>query len=204
VLAMLVAATGRHDEAIAIASRAREIDPGNPDAGYYAFALGYAGQYEAAAARLEQMIDQSPTNLIYRAWLAYMRIALGDSEAAVRQIETAERLAVDEQAMAFLGQWAYAYSRAGRQDDALRLVAEIEQAVAAGKPVGTGSRAMAYLAIGDEARALEWLEVAAARAGRHEPDQSINVLAALKSNVTNDPVLKQPEFVTALASIRGD
>jgi hypothetical protein len=63
---------------------------------------------------------------------------------------------------------------------------------------------MAYLAIGDEARALEWLEVAAARAGRHEPDQSINVLAALKSNVTNDPVLKQPEFVTALASIRGD
>ena len=63
---------------------------------------------------------------------------------------------------------------------------------------------MAYLATGDQARALEWLEIAAQRAANHEVDEENNVLVALTTNVTNDPVLRQPEFVAALARVRGD
>jgi hypothetical protein len=63
---------------------------------------------------------------------------------------------------------------------------------------------MAYLAVGDEARALEWLEIAAEKAANHEPDEDATVLVALKTNVTNDPVLRQPEFVDVMSRIRGD
>jgi hypothetical protein len=51
-------------------------------------------------------------------------------------------------------------------------------------------------------RALESLKLAARKAANHEHDEGFIILLALKSNVTNDPVLKQPEFVSALARIR--
>jgi hypothetical protein len=63
---------------------------------------------------------------------------------------------------------------------------------------------MAYLAIKDHTRALESLELAAQKAANHEPDEGFIILLALKSNVTNDPVLEQPEFVSALARVRGN
>jgi hypothetical protein len=63
---------------------------------------------------------------------------------------------------------------------------------------------MAYLAVGDETQALESLERAARKAVNHEPDEGFIILLALKANVTNDPVLRQPAFVSALARIRGD
>jgi len=204
ILVILLGATGRHDEAIALASRAREIDPRNPDAGYYAFSLGYAGRYEEAAARLEQMIDASPTNAIYRHWLAYMQVAMGNPEAAVQQLQVAEMLVVGDLRINFLGPWAYAYSRAGRAAEAERFLKVMEEAASAGMPSGAGAWAMAYLATGDQARALAWIEIAAERAANHEVDEESNVLVALTTNVTNDPVLRQPEFVAALARVRGD
>lgn len=204
ILVILLGATGRHDEAVALASRARELDPRNPDAGYYAFSLGYAGRYPEAAAQLEQMIDAAPTNAIYRHWLAYMQVAMGNSDAAIRQLEVAEMLVVGDQTINFLGPWAYAYSRAGRGGEAARFLRKMEEADSAGKPSGAGAWAMAYLATGDQARALEWLEIAAQRAANHEVDEENNVLVALTTNVTNDPVLRQPEFVAALARVRGD
>jgi TolB-like protein len=200
----LLAARGRHDEAIALARHAREIDPGNAEAGFYSFVLGYAGRYEAAAAQLDQAIDASPTHPIYRHWLAFMHDAMGDTEAAIRQLEVAEKLVVGDQTVRFLGPWAYAYSRAGQEGEAARLFRMMEEFESKGMPPGAGAWAMGYLAIGDQARALEWLEIAAEKVANHEPDQDWYALVALKTNVTNDPVLRQPEFVEVLARIRGD
>jgi TolB-like protein/DNA-binding winged helix-turn-helix (wHTH) protein len=200
----LLAARGRHDEAIALARHARNIDPRNGEAGFYGFALGYAGRYEEAAVRLEEAIDASPTNPVYRHWLAFMHDAVGDTEAAIRQLEVAEKLVVGDQTVRFLGPWAYAYSRAGREGEAARFFRMMGEFESKGMPSGAGAWAMGYLAIGDQARALEWLEIAVGKAANHEPDQDWNALVALKTNVTNDPVLRQPEFVEVLARIRGD
>ena len=63
---------------------------------------------------------------------------------------------------------------------------------------------VAYLAIGDQTHALESLELAAQKAANHELDEGFIILLALQANVTNDPVLKQPEFVSALARVRGN
>ena len=207
----LLSASGRHDEAIELAERARELEPGDQSDGMYAFQLAYAGQHDAAADVLEDVIDAAqnkasvlPADYLYWHWRAFMEIGRGNAIAAPRWIDTAEQLAASTRLIGLLGPWAYAYSRAGRYDDAARIFEEIRQAADAGATPGAGGWTMAYLAIGDQTRALESLELAAQKAANHEPDEGFYILLALKANVTNDPVLKQPEFVSALARIRGD
>ena len=200
----LLSQSGRHDEAIALAERARELEPGDASVGLYAFELAYAGQHDAAAAVFEEVIDAAPGDYLYWHWLAFMEIGRGNASAAPRLTETAEQLAAGTRLIGFLGPWAYAYSRAGRHDDAARIFEEIRQAANAGTPPGAGGWTMAYLAIGDQTHALESLELAAQKAANHELDEGFIILLALKSNVTNDPVLKQPEFVSALARVRGN
>ena len=199
----LLSQSGRHDEAIALAERARELEPGDANA-LYAFQLAYAGQHDAAAAVFEEVIDAAPGDYLYWHWLAFMEIGRGKASAAPRLIETAEQLAAGTRLIGFLGPWAYAYSRAGRHDDAERIYEEIRQAAKAGTPPGAGGWTMAYLAIGDQTHALESLEVAARKPAKHELDEGFLILLALKSNVTNDPVLRQPDFVAVLNRIRGD
>jgi tetratricopeptide (TPR) repeat protein len=206
----LLSASGRHDEAIALAERARELEPGDASDGFYAFQLAYAGEHGAAAAVLEEVIDAAqtrasvlPGDYLYWHWLAFMEVGRGNAGAAPTLIETAEQLAAGTRLIGLLGPWAYAYSRAGRHDDAARIVEEIRQAANA-TPPGAGGWTMAYLAIGDQTRALESLELAAQKAANHELDEGFYILLALKSNVTNDPVLEQPAFVRALAHVRGN
>lgn len=75
----------------------------------------------------------------------------------------------DNPPVVFLPEMAYAYGRLGRRDDAQRLFARIE-AAAKQRDIGTGGWALAYLAVGDEKRALEQLETAAAKVRKHEAD----------------------------------
>jgi tetratricopeptide (TPR) repeat protein len=199
----LLSASGRHDEAIALAERARELDPVDANA-LYAFELGYAGQHDRAAAEFKEVIAAAPSEYLYWHWLAFMEIGRGNASAAPGLIETAEQLAAGTRPIGLLGPWAYAYSRADRPDDAARIFEEIRQAANAGTPPGAGGWTMAYLAIDDETHALASLELAARKAANHELDEGLIILLALKANVTNDPVLTQPKFVSTLAGIRGN
>jgi TolB-like protein len=202
--AMLLSALGRHDEAITLAQRARELEPDNPNGGWYGYVLGWAGDYDAAAEVLQRLAATAPRYLTGRDWLAFMENARGNSDAAVVQIKFSEQLAADDRLVVFLPEWAYNYARAGRPEDARRIFDEMQRAAAMGARPGAGGWAMAYLAIGDQQRALEWLETAARKAADHEPDEGFFQLINLRMNVTNDPVLKQPEFVAVLDRIRGD
>ena len=200
----LLSWTGRHDEAIALTKRGLDLDPNRPDPSDYASALGYAGRYAAAAAFLETTIARTPTDLRFRNWLAFMDVAAGNPTGAIEQLELSEKLAGGSPPVVYLPEWAYSYGRVGRQEDAKRLLKKIEAAAAKGIQPGNGGWAMAYLAIGDEKQALDWLGKAAAKAADHEPDESLFSLMNLRMNITNDPVLKKPEFVRVLSRIKGD
>ena len=201
---MLLSWSGHIDKALAITKRATELDPENPFAGGYALHLGYAKQYDAAIDIFERTIAANPRNLVARDWLALLNIARGNPPAAIAQLELSEKLAGNNRVLVYLPEWAYSYGRAGRREDAERIFKEIMAAADKDARPGAGGFAMAYLAIGDEKHALEWLEKVAEKASRHEVDEGMDAALNLRMDVTNDPVLNKPEFVEVLSRIKGD
>jgi len=199
----LLSYTGRNDEAIAIAERARRLNPSDPYAGGLGFAHGMSGNY-AAAADVWRAAQQNYLP-IQSLWLAFADIARGNIEEARAQLDVVARAtAGDAQQIVFLPELAYGFARAGRPEDARRVFEEMQDAANGGAPTGAGAWAMAYLAIGDQRSALEWLEIGAKSAENHEPDPSFINLLNLKMNITDDPTLKQPEFAAVFNRIRGD
>jgi hypothetical protein len=99
---------------------------------------------------------------------------------------------------------AYAYGRLGDSTNARRLFDEMRRLADRGHDWGAGGWAFAHLAIGDQAEALASLRRGVERASRHEPDPGYFTLMNIKMNITNDPVLEQPEFVDARDRLRGD
>ena len=97
---------------------------------------------------------------------------------------------------------AYGYARIGRAEKAMELFQEVQSVAAAGT-LGDGTQALAYLAIGAEDQALEWLDRALLKIAAHQPDAGWFNLMVLKHNVTGDPVLDGPRFKERRQRIRG-
>jgi hypothetical protein len=165
-----------------------------------------SGRNAEAAAAFATAVAEFPgeQGLVHRDWLARMEIARGNRAAALEQLRLSETIAAAERQPLFLPMWAYGYGRLGQTADAQRIYAEMEQREAAGTRFGAGGWAAASLAIGDEQRALEWLEAAAAKAAEHELDEGFFNLMALRANVTDDDVLRRREFAAVLDRIKGD
>ena len=73
----------------------------------------------------------------------------------------------------------------------MRLFTRLE-ALANDYNIGSATWASAYLAIGEEERALEWLIAAAEN---QMPDEGFSMLWNLRANTFGNPILDQPEFV---------
>jgi adenylate cyclase len=163
----------------------------------------YAADLERSNRSFRRAVELAPANVLARAWIAYNAAAAGDVERAFAELQSVERVLGENPPIVFLPELGYAYGRIGRADDARRFFTRLE---AAGKErdIGTGSWALGYLAIGDEQRALEQLELAATKARNHEPDVAYLNLMNLKMNFLNDPRVTTPRFAEVLGRIRGD
>jgi TolB-like protein len=197
---MLNSYLGRYDSAADLARRALVLDPNVPSGHLYlAWSAGYARDYAAAAGHLRAFIEQAPTASLGRLWLAYMEVAQGNGDAALQSLESAQRLMSSAEPWArFVAapEVAYTYARLGRPEDARRVFDDIQELLDV-QELGAGGRAMAYLAIGDQAEALRWLSVGAEKVRAHEIDEGFFNLMNLRMNYLDDPVLEQPEFVAA-------
>jgi tetratricopeptide (TPR) repeat protein len=203
----LLAYLGRHDEALNVVQRGEQLYPNDPDnLMWRGWASGFAGDVDDAAAAFTNVVAAAPgeQGLLARDWLARMEIARGNEAAALDQLRLSESITAAQRQPIFLPMWAYCYGRLGQRDDARRIVAEMEQRERSGTRFGAGGWAMAHLAVGDERRALESLESAADKAAAHELDEGFFNLMALRANVTNDDVLRQPAFAAVLARVAGE
>jgi TolB-like protein len=196
--------TGRRTEAIESAERSVALNPLDWASHWFLGIVSlYAGEHDAAAAAFRRGIELAPTLSLQHAWLAEAEIARGNSEVAFNELRLAEELLGTNRVIISLLDILYGYGRIGRGADAERLFAEVQQQSAT-QEIGAGGWASAYLAIGDQARALEWLRVGAERAREKKLDQGFFTLMNIRMNPTADPVLEQPEFVAVREALTGD
>jgi TolB-like protein/Flp pilus assembly protein TadD len=190
--------------ALVPSERWAEIDP-NVAAPFLNLGVlyAYAGDRARSTRALRRALELAPRNSLARSWVAYNALATGDSAGALAELAQAQRDLGDNLPVVFMIEMAYAYSRLGRGDDAKSLFARIEER-AKTQDIGTGGWSLAYLAVGDEARALQQLELTAEKARNHESDAGYLSVMNLRMNFLNDPLVTTPRFADVLARIRGD
>jgi DNA-binding winged helix-turn-helix (wHTH) protein/tetratricopeptide (TPR) repeat protein len=156
--AQLLAALGRHEEAVFLMRQACEL---NPFAGYtaitFGWALYYAGNYEASLAQLKKALELEPSLWIGHtsAGMAFER--LGDMELAVAEF----RLAVEYSDNSSLAKAHLAYGLARMGDPAgateiLNALLQLRQS----HYFSPYWIAVIYVGLNEPAKALNWLETA--------------------------------------------
>jgi serine/threonine protein kinase/Flp pilus assembly protein TadD len=193
---------GNTERALQVSRRFAEIDPNNYLAHIHlGVLLAYAGDRNGSNRAFQRSLELTDFPLT-RAWLAYNAIAVGDVETAQRELHQAEQMLGSDPPLVYLPEFAYAYGRIGRKDDAQRLFAQV-QAAAKTQNVGAGALALCYLAIGDDEQALAHLEDVAAKARDHEPDADYASVMNLKMNFLADPRVTTGRLAEVLGRIKG-
>jgi TolB-like protein/Flp pilus assembly protein TadD len=156
------AGLGRHDEAIALVQRAQELDPLAHRVDI-ATTLLRAGRYEEATRRAEDAVELDPAEARSRATLGWAYFLTGKEAEGLTQLEKA--VAVSNRSTLWLAQLGEAYAMAGQTERAREILAELE-ALARAVYVSPYHFAYVHTGLGDNARALDYLEQAvAARSG---------------------------------------
>jgi serine/threonine-protein kinase len=156
---VLLSAQGRFEEALASERRALELEPLslviNSNLGFIYY---QAGRFDEAIERLERTLEMDDNFVYARFHLGLCYAQRGRYEEAVAQLERAIELAGGRGALiqAALG---YAYGVAGRRDDALRVLAEL-QSFPMNRDVSPFYLAMIYAGLGEKDQTLTWLESA--------------------------------------------
>ena len=186
-----------HELAIKLAERAVRIDPMNAAANAE---LGqrqtFAGNWDAAHAAHTIAVSLDPGNGIYHLRVANNEITRGNLVQAFDELRTAETLIDPANASPdLLAELAYAYSRAGGEEGARRIVG-ILRSESLTKHVGVGANAMSLLALGQYSEALVLLrEAAEGIVTSGFVDGGFKSLAQIAANVLADPQLEKAEYI---------
>lgn len=157
-LSRLLSATAQHEEAIAHARAAAESDPLSLAASVQvATSLGLAGHSAEAVEVLEKALSLFPSGFRIYYRLVFVFASLGRPEDSLAAAHEAVR--VGGRTMFALGALGYANAAAGRQEEALAIVGEME-AVAAERYVCPFDIAAIYSAMGENDAAIRWLHKA--------------------------------------------
>jgi serine/threonine-protein kinase len=146
---------GLHGEAIKTGGTAVDRAPLSAVANrQLAWAYYMARQFEDATRQARRTLEIEPGYAPARTVLGRALIFQGQFDEGVKELEAAGR---EYEVLLAVG-----YARAGRRADAERLLESV-QSPAYGRPVPAYDIGLIYAALGDQARAVEWLETAYAR-----------------------------------------
>jgi serine/threonine protein kinase/Tfp pilus assembly protein PilF len=144
----------RFDESIAESDAAKSLDPYSPVSDMnHGRALYYARRNDEAAEYFRRMIEQNsecPQCLHMTALVQLQQGLYGEAIATLEKLHEKRPL----HAAAALG---YAYAKAGRHDDAIRMLRELEQS---SDPISPHEKALVYIGLGDRDQAFSMLEEA--------------------------------------------
>ena len=182
---------GEYAHAIRLSRRSAEL---NPNSLFATAQLGLsywiAHDDDAAATVLRRFVELAPVNVFGHLAIGFVEASRGNHDLAVTELQTAEQLERGELSALRLAQFAFAYSRVGREEDAARFFSVLED-LASDEPVPEAVWAMAYCAIADYDEAHRRL-VGIVNA---PPVGDQFALTQLKANAFRDPVLDEPRWL---------
>ncbi len=179
----------RFDEAFAQAQAAIHLDPADPmTVTHAAFCYLQAGRVDEAIGYWQKVLDFEPNYWAAHNFLGRAYVKKGMYPQAIAAFE--KSMALRGRDNIHLGNLAYAYAKAGRREEALQLVRELEaRARERGKPGAVAyARAMAYAGLGDRERAFALLEAVAERRGGG------SVVSSLNGEPLFEPLQSDPRF----------
>ncbi len=179
---------GRFDEALRENARAHELDPLSPKFHLAkGSALYYLGDYDRALEEWGAALDVSPNSpgAHFALGLAYLQ--KGMYEEAAASARNAEKLSAGIPEMLSLA--GYIYGRAGRRDDARRLLIELRER-SKRESIPANLIVSVYAGLGQKDQAFAWLEKAYQE---REPG-----LVMLKVIPPYDPLRDDPRFQSLL------
>jgi len=155
---VLLAATGRFEEAIVEVKRAQELDPlsllinGNLGILFYS-----ARQYDQAIEQERKTLDLDANFIVPHWYLGLSYVQKSIYKEAIAEFEKALVIAPgNTEALAGLG---YTYAVAGRRAEAQKVLDQLNE-LSKQKYVPAWSRAMIYGGLGQKDKAFEWLQKA--------------------------------------------
>ena len=182
---------GEFDRAIAENKRAVELDPlslvVNTDLGVD---YSMARRYPEAIEQFNKTLAMDPRFYYARFSFGMALQFNGQLPEAIAEYKKAADLTDDPLVLALLAQ---AYAKAGQRDEALKLLAQMEE-LATKRYVGAWSFAIVHLALGEKEKAIDELQ----RAYRERSDPYITFI---KVGPLFDPLRGDPRFQALLAKV---
>ena len=154
--ALYFASQGRVGEAIARMYRARDLDPLSPHINQnVGWMLHFARQFDEEIEQYNRALELDPNFMFARRRLAAAYSAKGMNDAAIAECEKV--IAIAGRSATSLGGLGRVYARAGRKNDARRILDELLEMK---KHQRVSSYVLAYLYanLGERTTAFEWLE----------------------------------------------
>ncbi|MCA1825856.1 MAG: hypothetical protein ABR567_01035 [Myxococcales bacterium] len=179
--AIMLHSVGRVSEALAEARRAQQLEPRSAVINNFVTMELYLGRsYDAALAEGLKTLQLDQKFSLAHSFLALTYLQLHRDSDALGELEP-----LAGQSYRYDGERGYAYGISRRRDDALRLLAQMEER-SRREYVAPSARALVHIGLGDNAEALSWLEK-----GYSELDWR---LIYLKSDPLFDPLRGDPRF----------
>jgi len=174
---------GRTEEAQAWSRRARELDPLGVGGNNVGWILFHSRHYDEAIRELRSALAVRPNDGSIYWFLGFALIANGQADEAIPVLENA--VALTDRSPAVIGVLIRAYAHAGRRTEALRILDELKRRQQKGY-IPTAAFVNAYLGLGDNERAIIWLE-------RAYEEQSL-IMEYIKVHPFFDPLRGDPRF----------
>ena len=188
--ALCLAWMGRQDEALDEIRRARELDPLSIIFhASVAWILAIGEQYEQAIDQSWKTIEMDPSFPLGHYRLGQTYVLSGRYVEAVAALKRALALSGNPRVTAELG---LAHALAGNRGEALKLVGQLNEQ-SKQRYISPFNRAIIYGGLGDERRAMEWLEKA-----YDERSVSLNLLKVSPAFIS---LREDPRFVAMVRSL---
>lgn len=181
---------GRFEEALTMVRTAGELDP--LSAGAYnqeGVILYMARRYEEAIEKFQQLLRVDPRYTPAYFYLALAYAQMGRHEEALAALGETDPRMNQPNALTVRG---YVHARLGRQDEARRMVARLDE-LSSSRPVSSFAEAVIRVGLGEYDRALDLLERAV--------DERTWQVRMLKVEPVFDPLRAEPRFQALLEKL---